>query len=270
MKISLSRRSFIARITIIGIASATRARAQTSGRRSPLRHGVIGIGIGDRTPSDARAMGLSLGVDEASHAASLFGGSIALAPVTARTTGLSAIITASCDVSAHDVPHLNVSCTDDSFRRRCDRRLFHVAPSDAMRRDAAVGHHGEIVAWHPSLVRFGADTLNQRFLKHFGHPMTADAWTAWFAIKVLWEASLRTTSVEPRLLADFLSRDSTQFDGHKGKPLSFRSWDRQLRQPLYVVDAGRVLEVPAAAPGDSSTRAILDKLGDHASDACAR
>ena len=81
------------------------------------------------------------------------------------------------------------------------------------------------------------------------------------AVKILWEASLRTRAVNPDALAAFLSNPSTQFDGHKGRPLSFRAWDRQLRQPLYVVDAERVVEVPAATPQDSSTRAVLDQLG---------
>lgn len=116
-------------------------------------------------------------------------------------------------------------------------------------------------AWDPSLQRFGADTLNQRYRARFGRPMTSNAWTAWMAIKILWESSLRTRSSESGAIVRYLARDTTQFDGHKGRPLSFRAWDRQLRQPLYVRTEARLLEVPAESNADESPRASLDRLG---------
>jgi hypothetical protein len=259
MKIPITRRAFLGRITIVAVSAAMRVRA--------LRIGLAGI---SRTPIDQRSMGLALGVEEATHAASLFGGSIDI--VSADAQDLSAIIAGECGLSTRgDILTLNVACASDELRRRCRPMLFHVAPSDAMRRDAVAQHSGRALSWHASLTRFGADTLNQRFLKRFGTPMTEDAWSAWMAVKILWEASLRTRATTPDALAAFLENPTTQFDGHKGRPLSFRAWNHQLRQPLYVVDAERVIEIPAATPRDSSTRVVLDQLGARAAETpCVR
>jgi ABC-type branched-subunit amino acid transport system substrate-binding protein len=94
--------------------------------------------------------------------------------------------------------------------------------------------------------------------------MTSGAWAAWLAIKILWESALRQKSGDGSAIAEYLTRDSTQFDGHKGQPLSFRAWDHQLRQPLYVVsadaaDGRRIKEVPESS--DGSLRDALDRLG---------
>lgn len=240
MKICITRRAFLGRITIVAVSAATRVRA--------LRIGLAGI---SRTPIDQRSMGLALGVEEATHAAGLFGGSIDVVPLDAN--GLSAIIAAHCEpAAARDVPTLTVGCSSDEQRRQCQPMLFHVTPSESMRRAAAARTSGRVVAWDASLTRFGADTLNQRFLKRFGQPMREDAWTAWLAVKMLWEASLRTRSAAPGALAEFLGRPTTQFDGHKGRPLRFRASDHQLLQPLYVIDGERTTEVFDQPPAESS------------------
>jgi ABC-type branched-subunit amino acid transport system substrate-binding protein len=229
--------------------------------------------------TDQRGMGLVLGIEEATRAASMFGGAVELASISDSrfdTRGLSAVIgddnparciAFSSQAGEAGVPFLNVACSADALRGEdCRRTLFHIAPSDAMNRDAlaAARSHGSAVAWHPSLERFGADTLNRRFQSRFNREMTSEAWTAWMAVKVLWEASLRVRSGEAGKLIEHLNRDTTQFDGHKGAPLSFRSWDRQLRQPLYVVSDSHVVEVPAAKP-DEAVRDMLDRLGTRAS-----
>ena len=110
-------------------------------------------------------------------------------------------------------------------------------------------------------MRFGADTLNDRFRKRFGESMTSVAWTSWFAVKVLWEASLRMKSADAKQIAEYLTRDTTQFDGHKGRPLSFRPWDHQLRQFLYANVAGRPVDVPRSPLPETTSREFLDKLG---------
>jgi hypothetical protein len=61
-----------------------------------------------------------------------------------------------------------------------------------------------------------------------------------------------------------LDKTTTQFDGHKGAPLSFRSWDHQLRQPLYAVARDSVIaELPdVGRNSDQSITTQLDKYGD--------
>lgn len=247
-----------------------------------LRIGVIGR-AGERAGASDRALGIRLGIDEASHSAALFGGSIEAVPITLSSLGtarVSAVIggdeTRECALVARaaeeaGVVFMNVGCANDALRGEdCGPMMFHVVPSEAMYRDALRGQaeSGLIAAaWDSSLERFGADTLNGRFRARFGRGMSADAWLAWMAVKVLWEASLRVRSADARALVEYLTQYGTQFDGHKGVPLSFRAWDHQLRQPLYVVSAGqgraqRVIgEVPSSVSSEQSSRDALDRLG---------
>jgi hypothetical protein len=251
-----------------------------------LRIGVVQTAT---NPSRDHELGITLGVDEARHAAQLFGGSIETVPVarpTDENRRLSAIIGGNDDDCAAWGAHaakmgnvyMNVCCTADALRgTQCSAAAFHVVPSDAMYRDAIAMTGGstgdEAAAWDSSLSRFGADTLNQRFRTRFQTGMTSLAWAAWMAVKILWESALRQKSAEGSAIAIYLMRDSTQFDGHKGQPLSFRPWDHQLRQPIYVLSKDenkrrRVREVPELTSG--SLRDALDGLGNNrASSACA-
>ena len=63
-----------------------------------------------------------------------------------------------------------------------------------------------------------------------GHPMTADAWCGWVAVKAIVEAALRAQSLAPADVADALR--VLRFDGHKGQPLYFDEAQR-LVQPTY-------------------------------------
>lgn len=237
-----------------------------------LRIGVLMTG----TDAAARRDGARLGVEEALHAAELFGGTAELVPVDNAARLPASISALIADASVETTKALatraangsfvlmNVACGADSLRgAQCSPFMFHVAASDAMLRDARAQAPGAtgVVTWDGSLVRFGADTLNDRFRKRFGHSMTSSSWAAWFAVKALWESSLRMKSAEPRKLAEYLSRDATQFDGHKGRPLSFRPWDHQLRQFLYARVGGKLLDVPQSATPETTSREFLDKLG---------
>jgi hypothetical protein len=237
------------------------------------------VGLLAMTADQERHRGALLGVEEAEHAATMFGGSahlVSIKNVSADLAGLTAVL--SDDVEAHSRALvatsaamrdeaclvMNVACTSDALRAdSCSASLYHVFPSDSMIRDAAAQAAGarEVVVWDASLVRFGADTLNGRFKKRFGVDMTPRAWAAWFAVKVLWESSLRMKSARPSKIREYLSRDTTQFDGHKGRPLSFRPWDHQLRQFLYARVNNRLVDVPQNAPQNVTSRDFLDRLG---------
>lgn len=248
-----------------------------------------------------RLLGVTMGAEEARYSAALFGGSVQLVvaervrdgDLTATrqwlaTTRPSVVLGGeradACRMLAGiaaqaSVVYINVLCGADSLRGSdCHRHAFHVGPSDAMMRQAlsqwSASKHvdsdaAEIVAWHSSLERFGADTLNQRFRRRFQSDMTGDAWAGWFAVKALCEAVQRSSSTDADTLIRHLESDTAQWDGHKGRPLSFRAWDHQLRQPLYALvrdDArgSRVdLELPSSQRSalTASSRDLLDELG---------
>lgn len=113
-----------------------------------------------------------------------------------------------------------------------------------------VGRSFRAALWEPTLDAYGARELNARHTARWGRPMDASAWAGYQAIKIATEANLRTASLSGRDLATWLSDSATVFDLHKGIGASFRPWDRQLRQSLYLVQI--------AAAGDGGTE--LDRL----------
>lgn len=290
---TITRRAFLHRAALMAFARPfTRWSARARMAPSPLRIGIL-PSSGTNEAAAATRLGIQLGVDEAKHAAGLFGGSVELLQVTQSSLGdrqLSAVVGSDslerCVTSARaaeraGIAFMNLGCSDDSLRGRdCQATLFHVAPSDEMYRDAVAQagapSDAKATAWDPSLTRFGADTLNERFHSRFGQAMTAEAWLGWIAIKILWESSLRARSTDSRMLMQYMSRDDTRFDGHKGRPLSFRPWDHQLRQPLYVVSratngpARVIAEMPPTGSAEESSREELDRLGTTAARSACR
>ncbi|HYR08344.1 MAG TPA: ABC transporter substrate-binding protein [Longimicrobium sp.] len=240
------------------------------------------------------ARGVTLGVEEAARTGELMGRRIELVTLDSIEAAASlaadahpaALVGGSDEASCRALGELaarmdsifvNIGCRADVLRGDACGGVYHVEASTRMYADALAARGGdaaeatEAVLWHPSLERFGAAQLNDRFRVRFGGEMDSGAWAGWMAVKVLWEASLRARTTEAEGLRAYLERDATQFDGHKGWPLSFRPWDHQLRQPLYLVapaDGGtRVVgEVPARRSGDEApSRELLDRLGTDAS-----
>ena len=252
---------------------------------------TLSVVLVPRAP-EAVSRGARLAAEEAAHAGELLGWRLVLSEADVLLhgdiDGVAAFIGGYDEGSARTLAQaaarldsvvvVNVGGRADALRGECARNVFHVQASDRMYADALAARAGDAVAatdavlWHPSLERFGAAQLNDRFRARFGVPMDGAAWAGWMAVKVVWEASLRARTVEGAGIRAYLERASTQFDGHKGWPLSFRAWDHQLRQPLYLVsaDGTRVVgEVPArTVDGGASSRELLDRLGADAS-ACA-
>jgi ABC transporter substrate binding protein (PQQ-dependent alcohol dehydrogenase system) len=129
-----------------------------------------------------------------------------------------------------------------------------------------VGSAGLVAeTWHRSFERYGAPQLSRRFLRAYKRPMTGADWGAWAAGKVLIQALLK----EPRATSDSLKAMLTQtqfeIDGFKGTKLSFRPWDRQLRQPLLLTDGQAVLQT-APLDGFLHPTNNLDSIGADAAE----
>jgi hypothetical protein len=62
-------------------------------------------------------------------------------------------------------------------------------------------------------------------------------------------------------LREHLIADDTQFDGHKGAPLSFRASDHQLREPVYSLVPGKPpQDIPDFARSPGTARDLLDTI----------
>ncbi|HKP75494.1 MAG TPA: ABC transporter substrate-binding protein [Longimicrobiaceae bacterium] len=279
-------RRFLASAALLFPLAAPFVRSPGAAAQQPggdtLRIGLVLPDSASRTPEmRSTARGVQLGLEEAGRSAALFGRAVVLvesadAEVVLEHGRVQALLggfaAEECEALAAaaergHVLFLDLGCGADALRgERCGAAAFHVVPSDAMRADA-VAHagvaDGRAEAWDARLERFGADQLNQRFRARFGEGMDSQGWVGWFAVKLLWESTLRARGTDPAALARYLSSDAAQFDGHKGRPLSFRTWDHQLRQPLYVTASSvDPVEVPRASPGaDVASRDLLDRLG---------
>jgi ABC-type branched-subunit amino acid transport system substrate-binding protein len=103
--------------------------------------------------------------------------------------------------------------------------------------------------WEATLDAYGAREVNARFNARWGRPMDPPAWAGWVALKIAFEASLFAGGRDGATLAACLASEQALFDVSKGIGMTFRPWDHQLRQALYLVkinpDASPSLELEA-------------------------
>jgi ABC-type branched-subunit amino acid transport system substrate-binding protein len=114
--------------------------------------------------------------------------------------------------------------------------------SRSMAPGAGSGHRA--MAWEATLDAYGARELNSRFMLRWDQPMEPSAWAAYQAVKILFEAASFRGTLEGPELVEQLESPQTVFDIWKGIGASFRPWDHQLRQSLYLVKISPVAEQP--------------------------
>ena len=124
-----------------------------------------------------------------------------------------------------------------------------------------IGTHGLIaVAWHQSYEQYGGVQLQKRFESEAKRNMTERDYAAWLAARIFGEAVTRSNKTdEPSLRAYIMSKDF-RVAGFKGQAMSFRSWDRQLRQPIILTGP---LSLVSMSPqeGFLHERFLTDTLG---------
>ena len=116
------------------------------------------------------------------------------------------------------------------------------------------------LAWHAQFERFGAPQLTRRFWRQSTQPMVGQDWAAWIAGRAIAAALLAQPKGTAADHLKALRSGAITLDGFKGKQLSFRSWDGQLRQPVFLAHADGVL---ALAPMDGVLHPteVMDTLG---------
>ena len=82
----------------------------------------------------------------------------------------------------------------------------------------------------------------------------------WAAMRSIGEAVTRTKSTDPATLRSFILSEDFELAGFKGRPLSFRTWNGQMRQPIPLVTRA-ALVAQAPLPGYLHQRTELDTLG---------
>lgn len=115
--------------------------------------------------------------------------------------------------------------------------------------------------WHASWEHNGAQQLNRRFRRLTGRWMASPDWAAWVAAKAIIEVTLKSPDVRQHRRE--LRSPELMLDGAKGARLSFRPWDQQLRQPVFLAHGGIGGGIAGVAPFDGflHPKNNLDTLG---------
>lgn len=115
-------------------------------------------------------------------------------------------------------------------------------------------------AWSPVVEQHGAAQLQSRFSKLAARPMRPLDYAAWAAMRSIGEAVTRTNSGDVATLRSYILSGKFELAGFKGRALTFRSWNGQLRQPIPLAHP-RALAALAPMEGFLHQRNELDTLG---------
>lgn len=116
------------------------------------------------------------------------------------------------------------------------------------------------VSWDASHEQWGAVQLQNRFIHDFRRPMNARDNGAWLAMRMIGEATTRTSSSDPEKLRAFLIGPEFSIAAFKGVRLTLRPWNLQLRQPILLGD-GRMIVSVSPQEGFLHQSSELDTLG---------
>jgi ABC transporter substrate binding protein (PQQ-dependent alcohol dehydrogenase system) len=155
------------------------------------------------------------------------------------------------DAPEHDV--VLVADESDIFGEYLPYRTWDPRP--------VAGTQGLIAsAWHRSQEQWGATQVQRRFEKFAGRWMFERDYTAWLTVRIIGEAVTRTGSADAQTIHDYLRSEQFEIAAFKGEPLTFRSWNQQLRQPILIVGP-RMLVSVSPQQGFLHQRTPLDTMG---------
>ncbi len=115
-------------------------------------------------------------------------------------------------------------------------------------------------AWGRPLEQWGAVQLQERFLAQSNRWMRSRDYTSWLAVRAIGEAASRVKSDDYDEIDRYMRSDAFQLAGFKGRGMSFRKWNGQLRQPVSLMwSSALVAQTPIE--GFLHRRTELDTLG---------
>lgn len=116
------------------------------------------------------------------------------------------------------------------------------------------------VAWHRVVENWGAAQLQNRFRDLAGRDMNSEDYAAWVAIRSIGTAVTDLGNADPDKIRAFLFSDEFQLAAFKGRKLTYRDWNGQLRQPIPLVHP-RGLVARAPFEGFLHPNTEMDTLG---------
>ncbi|MEA2886685.1 MAG: hypothetical protein QOD11_1045 [Bradyrhizobium sp.] len=115
-------------------------------------------------------------------------------------------------------------------------------------------------SWDAAHDQWGAVQMQNRFLKLNSRRMTALDMQAWTAARMIGEATSRVNSGDRKTVLDFLKGPDFFIAAFKGRRLTLRDWNLQLRQPILLAD-GRMVVSVSPQEGFLHQVSELDTLG---------
>ena len=123
-------------------------------------------------------------------------------------------------------------------------------------------------AWHPASEQWGGTQIQNRFEKQVGRRMLSKDMAAWTAVRIVGEAATRTNSGDPAKIEEHIKGENFSVAAYRGQKLTFRNWNWQLRQPVFLGDNRSVV---STSPQEGFLHQVseLDTLGiDQPETAC--
>jgi ABC transporter substrate binding protein (PQQ-dependent alcohol dehydrogenase system) len=141
------------------------------------------------------------------------------------------------------------------------RQFGDYFPSRTWKPRPVAGTHGLFATtWHPASELWGATQFQNRFNRKAGRNMKQIDYAAWMAVRSIGEAATRTGSGDPKTLIDYMLSDKFELAAFKGQKLTYRPWNAQLRQPIFVATPPLHVTV-SPQPGFLHQITVLDTLG---------
>jgi len=116
------------------------------------------------------------------------------------------------------------------------------------------------VTWHRVVESWGAAQLQNRFRELAGRDMNSEDYAAWAAIRSIGTAVTALSNANPGEIRNVLFSDKFQLAAFKGRKLTYRDWNGQLRQPIPLVHP-RGLVARAPFEGFLHPNTQMDTLG---------
>ena len=116
------------------------------------------------------------------------------------------------------------------------------------------------VAWHRVLEQWGAAQLQSRFTKLSDRWMNSEDYAAWAAVRSVAEAVTRKKTTDVKTVNKYIRSEDFELAAFKGRKLSFRTWNGQLRQPIPLIHPRSVVSL---SPQEGFLHRVneLDTLG---------
>ncbi|WLI04710.1 MULTISPECIES: ABC transporter substrate-binding protein [Pseudomonas] len=114
--------------------------------------------------------------------------------------------------------------------------------------------------WHKTVETYGAAQLQKRFEALAGRWMNDRDFAAWMAVRSVASAVSRLRQADAMAIRQLALSEHLPLDGFKGRKLSYRPWNGELRQPIPLVQP-RALVSTSPQDGFLHPTNEMDSLG---------